>query len=59
MVLFLGWRLSTKRVAAHPIHLYLFPPGVKVLATIGWLLLCTVLCDLMKLYIYVLEVLSL
>ena len=53
---FLAWRLSTERVVAQPLHLYLFPPGLKVLATIGWLLLRTLLCDLMKLYIYVFEI---
>ena len=26
-----GWGLSTERVVAHPLHLSLFPPGVKVL----------------------------
>jgi len=28
LVLFLGWRLSTKRVVAQPLHLLLLPPGV-------------------------------
>jgi len=53
---FWAWRLSTERVVAQPVRLYLLPPGVKVLATIGWLLLCTLLYDLMRLYIYVFEV---
>jgi len=52
---FWGYGLSTERVAAHPLHLSLFPPGVKVLATIGWLLPCTLLYDLMKLCIYTLK----
>jgi len=29
----LGWRLSTECVIVQPLHLYLFPLGVKVLAT--------------------------
>jgi len=56
MILFWAWRLSTERVVAQPLYLYLVPPGVKVLATTGWLLLRTLLCDLMRLYIYVFEV---
>ena len=30
MVLFLGWGLSTERVVAQPLHLFLFPPGMEV-----------------------------
>ena len=45
---FWAWRLSTERVVAQPPNLYLFPLGVNVLATIGGLLPCVLLCDLMK-----------
>ena len=45
---FWGCELSTKHVVAHPLYLSLFPPGVKVLATIGSLLPCFLLRDLMK-----------
>jgi len=45
------WRLSTEHVIVQPLHLYLFPPSMKVLATIGWLLLFTLSCDSLKFYI--------
>ena len=48
---FWAWRLSTERVVAQPLHLYPFPPGVKVLATIGWLLLFTLSRDSLKFYV--------
>ena len=34
---FWDWRLSTERVVAQPLHLYLFPPCVKVLGYYWWL----------------------
>jgi len=42
LVLFLGWRLSTERVVAQPLHLFLFPAGMIV---IGGLQSCILLCD--------------
>jgi len=41
---FWAWRLSTERVAAQP-SIYIFPPGVNVLATIEELILCILVCD--------------
>jgi len=40
--LFLGWRLSTERVVAQPLHLLLFSPGV--IAT-GGLQTCNLICS--------------
>jgi len=48
-----AWRLSTEHVVAQPLHLYLFPPGVKVWATIGWLPPYTLSCDYLKFYVTV------
>jgi len=55
LVLFLGWRLSTERVVAQPLHLLLFPPGV---IASGGMLTCTVLCDSFKLCICTLDSMS-
>ena len=50
---FWAWRLSTERVVAQPLHLYLFPPGAKVLATVGWLPRYTRSCDSVNYYVAV------
>jgi len=52
LVLFLGWRLSTERVVAQPLHLYLFPPGVN---TIGGLQTCILICNSIRLCICTLD----
>ena len=48
---FWGLRLSTEHVVAQPLHLYLFPSGVKILATIGWLPPYTLSCDSLKFFL--------
>ena len=55
LVLFWGWRLSTERVVAQPLHFLLFPPGV---IASGGMLTCTVLCDSFKLCICTLDLMS-
>ena len=55
LVLFLGWRLSTERVVAQPLHLLLFPPGV---IAIGGMQICIALCDSFRLCICTLDLMS-
>jgi len=40
LVLFLGWGLSTERVVAQPLHLFLFPRGVEALVLIKLIATC-------------------
>jgi len=47
--LFWGWRLSTERVVAQPLHLFLFPPGLNA---IGGLQTCISICNSFRLCIY-------
>jgi len=46
-----GYRLSTKRVVAHPFHLVPFSPMCARIGTIGWQLPCNLLYDFLKLYV--------
>ena len=52
LVLFLGWGLSTERVVAQPLHLFLFLPGV---IAIGGMQTCFALCDSFSLCICTLD----